>query len=275
MNRIWWTMGVVLLVFDRCSALVGWSAETASNVPVLIPAQVSQMPAVTSAVKSAVAMGADQAAEVMNQNLTFNLNYSPTQIKMPPVLPPNFMQNIMEKIPVDTARQWGYRASGFMSRKKYLLLTCTCAVGYVWTCHLCVKANAYMARVDAWSMWKRTFSLDELTHLPQDDLTKDLLIEIQRRYINHNNPTDFIMPLIIFVHEIEHEMAVLKRIQQLSKWLSRLFLVRLFPLNREVVVTIDERIARLAYINNLFLSWAAQYAVEHNKPGKWRFVCRQ
>lgn len=263
MKRTSLLVPVILGISSTSQAFLWWSAETASKVPELIPAQLSQIPA--PVVKSAVAQAAEQASDVMNQNLTFNLNYSPTQVKIPLMLPPQFLHNIIDKIPVDTAKQWSHRATGFITQRKYLLLAFSCSLGYIWLCHLCVKANAFIARVDTWSTWKRIYSFDELSHFDHAELTKELLIDIQRRYINHNNPTDFISPLIMFVREIEAELTILKRIQLLSRWSKRLFLTKILPLNSEVISHIDERLARLAFVNNLFLLWAAQYALEHNK----------
>lgn len=259
---------VVVLVPCTSNSL-WWSAETAPQVPVVIPAQVSaaaQLPVVpATAVKSVVSTGTDLASDVMNQNLTFNLNYSPTQVKMPLMLPPAFMQHIMEKIPLATCKEWGGRMRGFMDRRKYFLVACAGGCGYAWVCHLCVRANVYMARPELWCMWKRLCPTDELLLVPHDELARELLIEIQRRYVNHQNPTDFIGPLITFVHNVEDEMTMLAKIRLLSKCISRLFLTKIFPLNSDVIATIDERIKRLKHLNDVFLSWVAQYTVEHNK----------
>lgn len=269
MKKIVWLASVALLTPHVGSAFLWWSAEAAPNVPVQLPAPVAQLPAAAaSAVKSAASMGAEGAADVMNQNLAFTFNYSPQQTKVTfPIVPPAFMQDLINKMPSASAyKEWGNRATGLVSRKKYLLLACAGGFGYVWTCHLCVKANAYMARLDTWSVWKRTYLLEELMRIPQNELANELLLEIQRRYINQNNPTDFITPLITFVREVDLELKALKRIQFLAKWLSRLFVARIFPLNREVVASIDERVKRLTYVHNVFSSWAAEYTVEHNKP---------
>lgn len=199
----------------------------------------------------------------MNQNLVLNLNYSPTQIKTPLVLPETFLSHL-------PLREWHTKTSSFFYRKRYFMGASAILGGYAYACHYFVQANKYLERTDLWASWRGETSLELLITIPQHELAKELILEIQRCYSNAQNPTDFITPLITFMRAIDLEIITIKKYLSVYQWLTRLQLQNLFPINQRLFNLLGETCSKLIYIKNLFLVWAAEYKISHNK--KKRFM---
>ena len=196
--------------------------------------------------------------ESMNQNLTVNLNYSPTQIKTPLIFPDKFFSNLPIK-------EWQTKTSSFLYNKRYFIGGSVVLGGYVLTCNYCVQANKYLERTDTWASWRPDTPVELLIAIPQQELAKELILEIQRRYSNPQNPTDFISPLIAFVQTIDEEIIKIKQYAQVYGWITRLHIQVIFPINQKQFNLLGEKYKKLIYLKNIFLSWAAEYKVSHNK----------
>ena len=194
----------------------------------------------------------------MNQNLVLNLNYSPTQIKTPLMLPDKLFSNIPIK-------EWQAKTSNFLYRKRYFIGSSIILGGYALTCNYFVKANKYLERTDTWASWRLDTPVDLLITIPQTELAKELILEIQRRYSNAQNPTDFISPLIAFVQAIDAEIVMIKQYAGIYRWITRLHLQAVFPINQKQFNLLGEKYKKLIYLKNIFLSWAAEYKINHNK----------
>ena len=79
------------------------------------------------------------------------------------------------------------------------------------------------------------------------------------------NPTDFISPLISFVQTIDKEINTLKKFIDAYWLITKLHTEKLLPVNIKQFATLNERYKKLLYLKNVFLSWAAEYKVNHNK----------
>lgn len=116
---------------------------------------------------------------------------------------------------------------------------------------------------DHWSLWRSGPLLDPLLTYPQRELTQQLLLDIQKKYTTSARPTEFIQPLIIFLTTLEEEQKNLKQYKTLCNILKRINIGGLFMLDKELMQEVDQRLQKLLYIKNLFLSWAAEYKVAH------------
>lgn len=200
----------------------------------------------------------------MNQNLVVNLNYSPTQIKTPLSLPENFFSNF-------PFRDWQTRTRFFLYQKRFFIGASIILGGYIYACHLIVKANKYLENPETWSSWRQDIPHELLITIPQPELAKDLILEVQRRYSNPQNPTDFLSPLIAFIHSIDDEITMMKRLNFVYSWLKKLHIIYILPINEKLFCKVEEKLKKLIYLKQIFLAWAAEYKVNHNKNKKIRF----
>lgn len=198
----------------------------------------------------------------MNQNLVVNLNYSPTQIRAS-LLPSHFGPNIPFK-------EWQEKTSSFLFNKRYLLGVTAIFGGYIYACTYIVKANKYLERTDIWVNWKSDIPFDMLVTIPQNELSKELILEIQRRYSSAQNPTDFISPLILFIQTIDTEIDTIKNYIDVYWLITKMHMQTLLPINQKQFSTLNEKYKKLLYLKNIFLSWAAEYKVSHNKNKHYR-----
>jgi hypothetical protein len=194
----------------------------------------------------------------MNQNLVVNLNYSPTQIKTPLSLPENFLSNL-------PLQQWQSQTRLFLYQKRYFIGASLLLSSYIYACHLIVKANKYLENMDTWASWRQDIPHELLVTIPQQELAKDLLLEVQRKYSNPQNPTDFLSPLITFIHAIDDEILMMQRITTAYTWTKKLHLDYILPINEKLFCKTEEKLKKLSYLKQVFLAWAAEYKVNHNK----------
>jgi len=195
-------------------------------------------------------------SETMNQKLTVNLNVSPKQIKINQILPSNLLQHIDE---------WPEKFARFLYQQRFFIAGGSILAAYLWLCRSCVNGNKYLEQTDTWAAWHQELVLEELLAMPQHELAKDLVVEIQRRYSNPKNPTDFLSPLISFMREIDREIALTQYYIKLYMILQRTHANAILPVNTTRFATICDVQRRLAYLRNVFLTWAAEYKVNHNR----------
>lgn len=200
----------------------------------------------------------------MNQHLIFNIHCNPTQIKAPPSLPESFFSNLhLQELQNCT--------TNFLYQQRYLLGISLIAGGFAYACHLVVKANRYLENPETWASWRQDMPYELLVTIPQQEIAKDLVLEVQRRYSNPQNPTDFLSPLISFIHAIDDEITMMKRINFAYIWITKLYLGYILPINEKLYCKVEEKLKKLIHLKQVFLAWVAEYKVNHNKNGSTRF----
>ena len=157
------------------------------------------------------------------------------------------------------------KSSSFLQSNKRMLIGLGIAGSYACLCLKIIQVNRYLGDPALWSSWKQEYSLPALLAIPQKEIAYALLHDIQKRYLNSTNPADFISPLIHFVYAIDQEMTTIQSYSYLYTWLKRLRLTYILPINTKRFEHIQGRLNRLIFIKNLFLTWAADYNIEHNK----------
>ena len=191
-----------------------------------------------------------------SQNLV--VYYNPVQFNTPIELP----SGLLSRLPL---KEWQNKTSSFIFRQRYFIGASLLLGGYIYVCSYIVQANKYLERPDTWNSWRADMPFDLLVTIPQHELAKDLILEIQRKYSNTQNPTDFISPLISFVQTIDKEINTLKKFIDAYWLITKLHVEKLLPVNIKQFATLNERYKKLLYLKNVFLSWAAEYKVNHNK----------
>lgn len=146
--------------------------------------------------------------------------------------------------------QWNKYSTSFFA------LTAVSAYGYLW--YQLYKARAILSNPQAWCCWKNHIEIDRLAQYCQEELSKELLLDIQERYINNANPTDFVIPLASFLPIIEKEKQMLELYIWWSTKMITSYMRLLFPVNKQCVHMACQALQRLKFIKNLFIVWWAQ-----------------
>ena len=195
--------------------------------------------------------------DVMNQQVTVNVNVSPKQIK-------HELSTAKELIEKLSIAAWPSSIGNFISGQRYFIAAGTVLGGYVLLCRECVRANQYVVCNETWGSWHNDYPHEVFMSMSHQEIAKELVIEIQRRYSNIKNPTDFIGPLITFAKSIDSEIKLVDHYLWLHSILQRSHLNMIVPLNIEACVLLPKMMQRLRHIKNIFLTWAADYKIEHN-----------
>ena len=142
-------------------------------------------------------------------------------------------------------------------RISYFFVGLTTAYGYLW--YRLHQARKLLSNPESWSCWKHHIEIDTLEQCSHDDLSRDLLTDIQERYINPANPTDFIMPLSSFLPIVEKEKLALEFYMWWSTQIIACHLQRFFPVDKHYKDIARNALRRLKFIKNLFVVWWAHY----------------
>lgn len=158
------------------------------------------------------------------------------------------------------------------TNKLYLGVSAVLALySYYWYQVMC--GNFYLKRTDLWSSWKNGLSFDQLCAIPQQSLARELILNIQQQGLDIQKPTDFTVPLVTFLYVIEEERKALLYYQTLHSRITMMKCGILFPFNKKQYNRIEERLQRLSFVKNIFISWMAEFNLEHAKsmPGASSF----
>lgn len=136
---------------------------------------------------------------------------------------------------------------------------------YSYYCYQVISGNFYLKRTDLWSSWKQELSFDQLCLIPQQILARELVLSIQQHGLDVQKPTDFMIPLVSFLHVIEEERIKLLYYQTLYNRITMLKCGSLFPFNKKRYNDIEKRLQRLSFVKNIFISWMAEFNIEHNR----------
>lgn len=119
-----------------------------------------------------------------------------------------------------------------------------------------------------WSKWKYHLSNEELQYIAPQTLGYDLMCEIQRRYLDTQNPTDFSQPLITFYESITREYKLLQHYKFVCDMLNWLYLHPISWYNEKLYDLVEWRMQRLHIVWHIFVSWLAEYNID-NQVKSW------
>lgn len=115
-----------------------------------------------------------------------------------------------------------------------------------------------LADNSSWGAWKDNLSFESLCLLSQKELEQELLADIQKRYLQKKDPSNFIQPLILFLQDIENRIKIIKRYVWYCNHLDR-FVVRIFfPLSARKKDEAVAQLQRMQFIHHIFMSWMAE-----------------
>jgi len=128
-----------------------------------------------------------------------------------------------------------------------------------------LSTHYYFNQTNSWSGWQSAIPFTELYTRPQQLLKQELIFDIQKRYLNQQNPTDFISPLVTFMNKINREEKYLNYYTTILNGIKRLHIARLFLINEKKIKEAELRKQRLIFVRQLFLSWAAEYNINQEE----------
>ncbi len=153
----------------------------------------------------------------------------------------------------------------WLKKNKYKIIQYGICSWYVGTWLLLLSSHYYFNQTDLWSDWQLTIPFTELCARSEQLLQQELIFDIQRRYINQQNPTDFISPFVTFLSRINSEEKYINRYITLLNGINSLRLAQLFLITEKKVKEIKLRKQRLTFVRELFLSWIAEYNINQGK----------
>lgn len=139
-------------------------------------------------------------------------------------------------------------------------------VSFVATYITCIGIMArgyyYIQNKNLWSNWYPGLSLEQFLSIPQDQLSAELLNEIQRRYTNSSTLEHIIKPFALFMNDIEQEELCLQWYENFYSLLGYTRVTKILPGRFNSSTEYKNKSARLAYLKNIFQSWVMHYKLE-------------
>lgn len=170
------------------------------------------------------------------------------------------IQNIFNQAR-DQAQEYTYGIFSWIAQNKTKSAAYTAALGYGYVWYKLLSLNYALLQRASWSHWHNTLTLEELLAQPQQEVATDLLTAIQRQYTIPEQFDDLIGPLILFVRDVDTEIAQLRQLVHLHTWIDRLRMSFLFPKQSALLESSQDKINRLTYLKNLLLNWVSQHKV--------------
>lgn len=130
-------------------------------------------------------------------------------------------------------------------------------------CAALIAGNHYINGDLRWARWKKETSMADFYAMTHKQISHELIHEIQRRYLNPKNPTDFLTPLITFINTIDYEVSRTNWYIRLATLISWCHLTMFFPVNETKLEQARRAQERLHFIKHIFVSWAGEYNVGH------------
>jgi len=146
----------------------------------------------------------------------------------------------------------------FWQKYKRKIIVYSLLGAYSTTLVTLIKGKAYLKNKNLWSSWPYGIDFETLLKIPQKELFRQIMQEINTKYPTKNNTENFVTPLSQFLHEIEKEKEYFIFYLQLYDFLQKFYLIKLFPISKTEFKKITNKIRRLDYLKNLLLSWSTE-----------------
>lgn len=120
-----------------------------------------------------------------------------------------------------------------------------------------------LKNMKCWSQMQNNRKIEELYQIPQSTLSENLLKDIQKIYIQLDNPTNFVQPIMHFIKDTEKEEQILEEYAKIVRWADKLYLKSMLFYDKNLVAEIPSRLNKIAYYKNCFLNWLAEFKAAH------------
>jgi len=115
-----------------------------------------------------------------------------------------------------------------------------------------------------WGSWKKDIPFADLLAVPQKNLAQQLIDDIKTIYLNAENATNQLAPLIEFLKAIDKELKQEQRSLKINSFIETTRIEKAFPIKPNTQ-SIKEKIQRLTYLKNLFTTWLSDYKLQQKK----------
>ena len=134
----------------------------------------------------------------------------------------------------------------------------SCVVGYVALLMFMLYEHKKLKDFGSWAHWSRTVSCLKLENYSIEQIEQELVLEIQKRYFNPNDPTNCISPLILFWNDLEREIWTLEWYLVLWRLCRHKPFVWFLPINKSFKNSAKMALQRAYIVKKLFLTWIAE-----------------
>ncbi len=152
----------------------------------------------------------------------------------------------------------------YLWKYRYIIAGNTLLGSYATTSIMLISDYYFMHDTQRWANWKHNLTFEELCAQPNQQLTKELILTINERHCNNQNPTDINHPLIAFINDINNEIYRINRYITIASFQKTMYLIKFFPTNETKIKNAEKLLTRTHFIRHLFLSWLTEY----NMTGK-------
>jgi hypothetical protein len=141
-----------------------------------------------------------------------------------------------------------------------LITASTLAAGLYCTIGLLILSDQhYLRNPHRWSNWLAPLSYEQIYEIPPYTLQHDLIVAIQCRYADKNNPSNFLLPLMKFMNDITREQERVDRYLFYSRLLKKTPFLRILPLQQDLIDQAENMSRFVCFLYNNFLTWLATY----------------
>jgi len=196
-----------------------------------------------------------------NENISMSKNKS-TQTSSTSFTIINYVSDYIKSLDPKNYGQYSYQ---WIKQHKYKIIRYSIFSSYISLWLFLLSSRYYLNKPDSWSQWQANIPFTELCTKPQQLLQQELIFDIQKRYINKQNPTDFLGPFITFIHKITMEETAVNRYVFLLNSINSLYLKRLFFITDKKIKEAEQVKQRIAFVKQLFLTYVAEFNInEYN-----------
>lgn len=116
-----------------------------------------------------------------------------------------------------------------------------------------------------WSNWQTEKTLEDFYKVPQSTFATTLLKDVQNFYMQINNITDYVTPISKFIIDIHKEIKNINTYVKIIETLKRFKINNFFAYSNNLYLKSTDKLNRLLFIKNVFLSWLADHKLSHFK----------
>lgn len=201
----------------------------------------------------------NQSSRIQNQNLTQNKNISSATSQAISSAQSRLL-NYLEQHNIHPQKHWDNSRDWIYKHPKQTIGVCV-GVSYLFLCGYLFRSYQWLAKEDRWCNWKKHLTLTELQEATHQELQQQLREAILHRYL-HDKTKDRLSAYMLFMNAVDAENKKISRFLKVSRWLKKLFLKKLFPINDIKIEQAVDWQSRLAFVKHIFISWAAQQNFE-------------
>lgn len=143
----------------------------------------------------------------------------------------------------------------YASENKASTCALLCGIGCGYISLRIAYLDVMLTRPQLWSAWRKEQELSNLTGDAAMELARELIKDIQMRYLDVSNVTDVIGPVRQFMIVADREIEQLREYAKLAHFMEKLQLS--FMINQTLVSSVDKRLHRLELLKTLCLEWLA------------------